>query len=88
MNLQDILEATCRSAIKSVAEVNPMNEIARKKLLSESGPLIFITTYDFETKDKDGRKETREIVIQLNAMRVALKFLGAFTSFGSDEDLH
>ena len=55
-------EGTCRSAIKSVAEVNPMNAKAWKKLLSESEPFIFITTYDVETKDKDGRKETREVV--------------------------
>ena len=88
MKLQDIPDGTCRSAMKSVADVNPMNAKAWKKLLSESEPFIFITTYDVETKDKDGRKETREVVIRLNAMQVALKFLVAFTRCGSDEDLH
>ena len=70
----------------SIAEVNRINVIAWKRLLSASDPFIFIATYKVETREKDGIKETLELFVRLTAMHVTLKFLVAFTRFGSDED--
>lgn len=57
------------------------------QLLAESTPFVFLASYNVEVRDKEGRIENRELVIRLNVLHLAMKFMVAYTCCASADEL-